>query len=331
MQKYIIKTIVIVLNFCLFPLYAAQNPADERDARILMHSAQKFINDEVIPSIANVHGEKVRRIISKTDVIVTPGAFNAEVTRTRNGRYKVEIGGLVVLLADIFANAVLIQQLYPEKNAQIGDYYSDFIDWALTFDQSKVKDGVFPGMYQVLGISQDDITERLIPLGGQEYANLLIGITTHQILSFILSHEYAHIYLEHLNGERISNYKSRKQEWHSDIEALTVLARQGHNAVTYIPPLGVIPLMNVFAHIENPNNTGTHPSAECRVLYGMDGYLFFGYNMLDSEKNNKTITEEHYFQKKAAYDFMNSIYENRKKSFKLSEICDGFVNLNTYN
>lgn len=339
MQHYrYLKNIITLIFFLIMlgkSLSLLANPIANKDQiRVdsLLNQARTMIRDSVIPSILMVHNDNIKSIIESTEVIVKTGGPFEVYVRPHNGRHKIVIGAVFVFLASIQAETLFWTYVFPEKTAALEEYRTQLLDFTLTGRLIDGFENEFPTVTQYFGWSPKEAESYAARVGGIKAYNIYTNHIMFQILTNTLSHEYAHIYLGHTKQDKntLSLYERRKNEWHADIQAIHALSSVGLMAPTYMPPIGALLTANLFSYLEDPQAKGTHPSETCRTLYSTDAVLWFGMSMLETEKK-LGLPEELLAHKERALNMMNQGYKRKKSEYKLSDICDDFVVLNTFN
>jgi len=239
---------------------------------------------------------------------------------------------MFVFLASIQAENMFWMAAVPEKAIDIEEYYKRLLDFALYGTLIDGFGNEFPTVVQYLGWNSKDQELYAARLGGKEAYNYFTNLIMFQILTYTLSHEFAHIYLEHTVQDKavLSLYERRKNEWHADIEAILAISRIGLMGPTYIPPMGAFIAASLFTYLEDPQEKGTHPTETCRGLYSTDAALKLGLDMLKTEKEIGR-PQGNLSQKERAFNKLKQAYNKKKSQYKLSDICDDFVVLHSFN
>lgn len=339
MQRYrsINKLKDLLLSWFLlvipFPVMALPAGAvDQARVDSMLKQASTLIRDRVIPSLLSVHNSEVKSVINGTEVIVMPGnPFEVYVERSPNG-HRIIIGGAYIFLASIQAEAMFWNYAVPEKASEIEEYKKRLLDFVLYGTLIDGHGNKFPTLTQYFRWSPEEAEAFADDKGGIAFYNIYTNLIMFQILTYTLSHEYAHIYLGHTkqDKQKLNLYDRRKNEWHADQEGILAVSRVGFAEPSYIPPMGALLVSSLFSYLEDPQERGTHPSETCRTLYATDALLSFGIGMLKAEK--KIGREDVQIAKKErALNAIKEGYKQKKSEYRLSEICDDFVVLRSFN
>lgn len=278
------KVIFIILFVTVFfgnNWLLAQSASNQLKAmKWIKRTVQADIKNIVKPTIFRTFTKKELAIAKHVDVnIVLDSRFSRVRAIKDDKKLKIEIStGFLSLIASLIDAYIIATQF--NKLDQLDNYYAVITNYINTY-QEQVSKGNKPSwpepFHQNVGIS-DKKYDKVFRTQKYDY---IFSLNMRIILSYILSHEYAHHIFEHLGSKKPKNLsESRRNEDEADDFAIRVNWMIGNN------PLPVANYFVLFSLVEDGLHDGSHAPSACRL----EKFLDAGIKYTEAETKNTGIS-----------------------------------------